>query len=76
MPGSCRSDTCAGGTLDGYDPGTDAEDYPVEALGRVDMGRDGGEVRAEGDRGQRAAGISKIYVRKIKVCSFCSHCSF
>ncbi|MFR6365491.1 hypothetical protein [Gallintestinimicrobium sp.] len=31
-PGGCRRDTGAGGTLDGYDPGTDAEDYPVEAL--------------------------------------------
>lgn len=31
-PGGCRRDTGAGGTLDGYDPGTDAADHPVEAL--------------------------------------------
>lgn len=31
------------------------------------IGRDGGKAGTEGDRGQCADGISKIYVRKIKV---------
>lgn len=29
---AAERNTGAGGTLDGYDPGTDAADYPVEAL--------------------------------------------
>ncbi len=31
-PGGCRRDTGAGGTLDGYDPGTDAADYSMEVV--------------------------------------------
>ena len=51
-PGGRRRDTGAGGTLDGYDPGTDAADHPVEDFRGTYMGRDGGEAGAEGDRGQ------------------------
>lgn len=50
-PGGCRRDTGAGGTLDGYDPGTDAANHSVEVLRGSDMGGSGCEDGEEGNGG-------------------------